>query len=763
PGRVRYARDLMQRRRVRAETTTMSRLYVAEPVFSPTGAVADHRLAIQAGLVGQLAAAIANELGMTAVAPATGLNEVQQKWVATVAADLRRAGSRAVVVVGEAQPPVVHAIAHAINVQLGAVGTTVELTEPVAQPADPQDLVTLTEELRAGSVELLVIIDSNPVFTAPADLNFAEAMKQAKQVVVLNPYEDETAVQASWFIPLAHPLESWSDARAYDGTVSIIQPLIRPLYSSRTAHELLAVLNGAIGTTDYDSVRTYWQQQTGLDNAAFDDFFKRALSTGVIEGTRLEPVNVSLVAGLQLQAPPPTTGLELLFRPDPAIWDGRFANNGWLQELPRPMTKLTWDNAALVSPRTAIRLLNLPFDPASLAAPGRARDQALERLTGENGRMIDITTPVGTLRMPIWIVPGHADDTITVTLGYGRTHGGRVAEGAGFNVYRLRQSANPWLVAGVSATAVNERYLLVSTQDHWTLEGRDVVRAGEFVRFKEDPKYIAKEVYAEKYGSPERKPQYQSLLPGFDYSTGNQWGMVIDLSACIGCNACVVACQAENNIPIVGKNEVARGREMHWIRIDRYYAGEDLDNPEAYLMPMTCAHCEQAPCELVCPVAATVHDAEGINNMVYNRCVGTKYCSNNCPFKVRRFNFLQYSDLTTESLKLMRNPQVTVRNRGVMEKCSYCVQRISAARIKAKVEGNRPIRDGEVVTACQQVCPTEAIVFGNINDPNSRVAQLKQQPHNYTVFDELNLKPRTSYLARVHNPEESLDGGHSAG
>lgn len=763
PGRVRYARDLMQRRRVRAETTTMSRLYVAEPVFSPTGAVADHRLAIQAGLVGQLAAAIANELGVTAVAPATGLNEVQQKWVATVAADLRRAGSRAVVVVGEAQPPVVHAIAHAINVQLGAVGTTVELTEPVAQPADPQDLVTLTEELRAGSVELLVIIDSNPVFTAPADLNFAEAMKQAKQVVVLNPYEDETAVQASWFIPLAHPLESWSDARAYDGTVSIIQPLIRPLYSSRTAHELLAVLNGAVGTTDYDSVRTYWQQQTGLDNAAFDDFFKRALSTGVIEGTRLEPVNVSLVAGLQLQAPPPTTGLELLFRPDPAIWDGRFANNGWLQELPRPMTKLTWDNAALVSPRTAIRLLNLPFDPASLAAPGRARDQALERLTGENGRMIDITTPAGTLRMPIWIVPGHADDTITVTLGYGRTYGGRVAEGAGFNTYTLRQSTAPWLVAGVSAVVTNDRYLLVSTQDHWTLEGRDVVRAGEFARFKEDPKYIAKEVYAEKYGSPERKPQYQSLLPGFDYSTGNQWGMVIDLSACIGCNACVVACQAENNIPIVGKNEVARGREMHWIRIDRYYAGEDLDNPEAYLMPMTCAHCEQAPCELVCPVAATVHDAEGINNMVYNRCVGTKYCSNNCPFKVRRFNFLQYSDLTTESLKLMRNPQVTVRNRGVMEKCSYCVQRISAARIKAKVEGNRPIRDGEVVTACQQVCPTEAIIFGNINDPNSRVAQLKQQPHNYTVFDELNLKPRTSYLARVRNPEESLDGGHSAG
>lgn len=768
PGRVRYARDLIQRRRVRAETSTMSRLYVAEPVFSPTGAIADHRLAVPAGMVGQLAAAIiATQLGVTAVASATGLNEAQQQWVAAVVADLRRAGNRAVVVVGEAQPPVVHAIAHAINLQLGAVGMTVEYTEPVAQPSDPQDLVTLVNDLRAGSVELLVIIDSNPAFTAPADLGFAEAMRQAKQVVVLNPYEDETAVLATWFIPLTHPLESWSDARAYDGTASIVQPLIRPLYSSRSAHELLAVLNGNIGATDYDLVRAYWQQQTGLEDAAFDDFFKRALSTGVIEGSRFAPVQVTLVSGLRLEAPAPSAGLELIFRPDPAIWDGRFANNGWLQELPRPMTKLTWDNAALVSPRTAIRLLNLPFDPASLSAPGRAREQALERLAGENGRMIDVTTPAGTLRLPIWIVPGHADDTITVTLGYGREHGGQVAAGAGFNTYRLRVSATPWLISGVSATATNERYLLVSTQDHWTLEGRDVVRAGEFARFKEDPKYIAKEVYTEKYGSPEQKPKYQSLmpgsLPGYDYSVGNQWGMVIDLSACIGCNACVIACQAENNIPIVGKDQVSRGREMHWIRIDRYYAGEDLDNPEAYLMPMTCAHCEQAPCELVCPVAATVHDAEGINNMVYNRCVGTKYCSNNCPFKVRRFNFLQYSDLTSESLKLMRNPDVTVRNRGVMEKCSYCVQRISAARIRAKVEGNRPIRDGEVITACQQVCPTQAIVFGNINDPNSQVAQIKQQPHNYTVFDELNLKPRTSYLARVRNPSEALDGGSHAG
>lgn len=371
PGRVRYACDLMQRRRVRAETDTMSRLYVAEPVFSPTGAIADHRLAVSAGMIGQLAAAVANQLGVAAVAPATGLNEKQQQWVSAVVEDLRRAGSRAVVVVGEAQPPVVHAIAHAINLQLGAVGTTVEYTEPVAQPSDPQDLVTLVNDLRAGNIELLVIIDSNPVFTAPADLGFAEAMRQAKQTVVLNPYEDETAALATWFIPLTHPLESWSDARAYDGTATIIQPLIRPLYSSRSAHELVAALNGNIGTTDYDIVRAYWQQQTGLEDAAFDDFFKRALSSGVVEGSRFAPVQVSLVNGLRLEAPAPSAGLELIFRPDPAIWDGRFANNGWLQELPRPMTKLTWDNAALVSPRTAIRLLNLPFDPNSLSAPGR--------------------------------------------------------------------------------------------------------------------------------------------------------------------------------------------------------------------------------------------------------------------------------------------------------------------------------------------------------------------------------------------------------
>jgi MoCo/4Fe-4S cofactor protein with predicted Tat translocation signal len=756
PGRVRYARDLMRSRRARVDSGAMSRIYVAEPMMSQTGTIADARVALTAAEVGQAAAALAARLGVAGVAAPTALPARAEAWVAAAVDDLRAAGSAAVVVAGEAQDPAVHAIAHAINAALGAVGTTVEYTAPVARPSGTQSLAELADELRAGAVELLVVIDSNPAFSAPADFNFASALTQARTRVVLNAYEDETAAGAQWFIPLTHPLEMWSDARAYDGSAALVQPLILPLYAARTPHELLAVLNGAAGSTDYDLVRAYWKQAAAIeDDAAFDVFFKQALSDGLIADSRFAAEAVTPVAGLQLQAPTVGSGYELIFRPDAAVWDGRYANNGWLQELPRPVTKLTWDNAALVSPKTAVVLFGLAESSADLTGPNR--EILLEALTKENGRKISVTTPLGTLELPVWIVPGHAERTITVTLGYGRSRAGRVGNDAGFDLYRLRSSSALWLQADVTVAAVNQRYLLASTQDHWTMEGRDIVRSGEFAAFRADPKSIKIEAYTEKYGSYENAPDYQSLLPAFDYSTGNQWGMAIDLSACTGCNACVIACQAENNIPIVGKAEVAMGREMHWIRIDRYFGGDDFDNPEVYMMPVTCMHCERAPCELVCPVVATVHDAEGINNMVYNRCVGTKYCSNNCPYKVRRFNFLQYSDIESPSLALGRNPSVTVRNRGVMEKCTYCVQRISAARITAKVEG-REIRDGEVISACQQVCPTEAIIFGNINDVQSKVARAKAEPHNYTVLDELNVKPRTSYLARVRNPNAALAG-----
>jgi MoCo/4Fe-4S cofactor protein with predicted Tat translocation signal len=763
PGRVRYARDWIGGRRVLAETEEVSRLYSLEPVLSNTGVVADHRLRLKAAEIGQAAAYIAAALGV-AGAPQASVPEEARAFLDAAIADLQGAGANALVVVGEYQPAAVHALGHAINAALGAVGTTVEYSDPVVANADDQTaaLRELVNDLNGGAVEVLVVLGANPAFTAPADLNFADAMSRARLKVVLNFHDDETAALADWFVPAAHSLESWSDVRAFDGSTTIVQPLIMPLYGGHSPHELLAAILGQSGQTDYDVVRAYWQQQSGAaDEEAFNEIFRRNLHAGLVEGSALPARTVALQSGVQYTRPAPAEGLELIFRPDPSIHDGRYANNGWLQELPKPITKLTWDNAALVSPATAISLLGLPFTVEDLSSEdNEVAQHNLERLTQANGALVELRYLDRTLQMPIWIVPGHADNTVTVTLGYGRgERAGRVGANTGFNTYSLRTSDAPWFGGDLQVTEVGSTYQLVSTQDHWTMEGRDIVRVGNFEEFKANPRYISEEVLEHEFGNPEQEFDSNlptNLPPPWDYSKGNQWGMLIDLTACIACNACVVACQAENNIPVVGKTEVAKGREMHWIRIDRYFAGANYDNPETYVMPMTCQHCEQAPCELVCPVAATVHDAEGINNMVYNRCVGTKYCSNNCPYKVRRFNFLQYQDTTTPSLKLMRNPDVTVRARGVMEKCTYCIQRISATRIRAKVEGNRPIADGEVTTACAQACPTQAIIFGDINNPQSQVALLKAQPHNYTVLNELNTEPRTSYLPRVRNTNQAL-------
>jgi molybdopterin-containing oxidoreductase family iron-sulfur binding subunit len=778
PGRVRYARDWINGRRVIEGVEEVSRLYIIEPVLSNTGIVADNRLRAKAAEVGQLGAAIASALGV-AGAPQGSVPEAAAAFVNAVVEDLRAAGAQAVVLVGEYQPPAVHALGHAINAALGAVGTTVEYSDPVmANAANASDqnarLRELAADLNAGTVEVLVVLDSNPVFTAPADLNFADAMTKARLRVVNGYYADETAALADWFVPGTHFLESWGDARAYDGTTTIVQPVILPLYGGHNAHNVLSALLGQITQSDFDVVQGFWQTQSGLEGEAFDTFLKGSLNNGVVPNTALPARPVTLAANIAYNLPAPAEGLELVFRPDPSIYDGRYANNGWLQELPKPVTKLTWDNAALVSPSTAIRLLNLPFSPNELATEDNELAQRnLERLTQSNGTLIELRYQGRTLAMPIWIVPGHAENTVTVTFGYGRGEAaGRVGAETGFNTYSLRTSDAPWFGPGLEVRVPGGSYELVSTQNHWTLEGRDIVREGVFARWREDPKYISKEVYKEEYGKDTPGPGtdgYISVLPGangnplpgFDYSVGNQWGMVVDLTACIGCNACVTACQAENNIPVVGKAEVAKGREMHWIRIDRYFAGSNFDNPETYVQPMMCQHCEQAPCELVCPVVATAHDAEGLNNMVYNRCVGTKYCSNNCPYKVRRFNFFQYQDTNIESYKLMRNPDVTVRNRGVMEKCSFCVQRISSVRIRAKVEGQRPIQDGEVITACAQACPTQAIIFGDINNPDSQVAKYKKQGHNYSVLAFLNVLPRTSYLARVRNPNEALGDGES--
>jgi MoCo/4Fe-4S cofactor protein with predicted Tat translocation signal len=758
PGFAAYARTFTDGRKVRKGSEAMNRLYVVEASPSTTGTMADHRLPFKADAIAMFGAALAARFGIGSTS--ADLEVHAADFLTTLAADLDEHRGSSVVVVGEQQPPVLHALAHAINAALGNVGSTVRYHEPVeALPTlQTAEIAALAAELNAGLVQTLIIIGGNPAFDAPGDLRFAEKLTTAATVVHLSPSINETSALATWHIPQAHTLESWGDARAFDGTVSIIQPLIEPLYGGKTAHELLAAMSGDAAAAGYDLLRSYWS--TRIDDAAWHD----ALAQGVLEGSTAATISPTLLTDAVTGAtiPMPSGSLELVFRPDPSIYDGSYANNGWLQELPRPLTKLVWDNAALMSPRTAIKLLGLSIDPNGLAvADDRQRQINLEAMTKINGQVVRITYRGGAIELPIWLLPGHVEDSITVHLGYGRSQAGRVGDGVGVNIYPIRTSDAMWFGSGVEVTNTGRTALLVSTQDHWTLEGRDIYRVGAFEKFKQDPKYIAKEVYLEEYGR--ETSDYLSLQPGDDYAGRNAWGLTFNLNACVGCNACVIACQAENNIPIVGKAQVAVGREMHWIRIDRYFAGDDLDNPSTYMMPVTCMQCEKAPCELVCPVAATVHDYEGINNMVYNRCVGTKYCSNNCPYKVRRFNFMQYSDIDTASRKLGYNPDVTVRNRGVMEKCTYCVQRISGARIAAKREAvaagssTYTIADGVIKTACEQACPTGAITFGDINDSASRVAQWKAEPHNYGLLGFLNTKPRTTYLARVRNPNEELE------
>ncbi|OFV85558.1 MAG: molybdopterin oxidoreductase [Acidobacteria bacterium RIFCSPHIGHO2_02_FULL_67_57] len=723
---VRSARDFINRRRVSPTNSQMNRLYVVETTPTNTGAMADHRLPLAASRMDGFALALAHRLGVAVQAGSVVLSKRETKWLEAVARDLERHRGRSVVVAGDEQPAAVHALAHAANHALGNAGATVVHTDPVeANPVDQtESLRALAADMEAGRVELLIIVGGNPVYTAPADLNFAERLARVPLRVHWGLYEDETSYLCHWHLPAAHTLEAWGDARAYDGTVTIQQPLIAPLYGGRSAHELLATVAGQTGRSGYDVVRGYWKTRSGAKD--FEAFWRRAVHDGVVTGTALAPRAVTLArdfAARVLVFRLEVGGPEIVFRADPSVYDGRFSNNGWLQELPKAQTRLTWDNPCLVSPATA------------------------ERLGLGNEDLVELRYAGRTVRAPVWISPGHADDSVTVFLGYGRERAGRVGTGAGYNAYALRTTAAPWFGAGLEVRKTGERYPLACTQEHHSMEGRQLVRAATLEEFRHNPEF------AHEMG--EQPPPGLTLYPERQY-TGYAWGMAIDLNACTGCNACMVACQAENNVPIVGKEQVARGREMHWLRIDRYYQG-GLENPEVYHQPVPCMHCENAPCEVVCPVAATVHSDEGLNDMVYNRCVGTRYCSNNCPYKVRRFNFLQYVDEETPSLKLLRNPDVTVRSRGVMEKCTYCVQRINAARITAEKE-SREIRDGEIVTACQAVCPAGAIIFGNINDPKSRVAQLKAEPRNYGLLAELNTRPRTTYLAKLRNPNPELEG-----
>ncbi|HEY3914640.1 MAG TPA: TAT-variant-translocated molybdopterin oxidoreductase [Verrucomicrobiae bacterium] len=709
PNSLRYAREFAANRKAREPQNEMNRLYSAESGVSITGANADHRLPLQWAQIQIFALALASRL--QAIPSAAELPaSPDEKWISAVTQDLSQHHGECLVIAGDNQPPHVHMLAHLLNHKLENVGTTVTYTNSAeANPISQlESLTELNEALAKGEVNTLIILGGNPVFTAPVDFNFGESLARAKFKVHLNANVNETSRLCDWHIPENHFLESWSDTRAFDGTISIIQPLILPLYEGRSAHELLDAIAGVPARSDYDIVHEYWRANN--PGKEFEMDWRRTLRDGLIQSSALPARNIS---PRQFEVTlPKATGdtLEITFRPDPTLWDGRFANNAWLQELPKPITKLVWDSAALISPALANR----------------------EKLS--NGDIIEITARNRKIETPVWITPGQPENTIALQFGYGQT-------------YALRASDSPWSVSNARITKTNRTYNLVTTQDQHVIdsEDRQILREGTFDEFKTNPDFVHQN---------SESPSETLFNPAEFKYDGYRWAMSIDLSACIGCNACVLACQAENNIPTVGKKEVARGRIMQWIRVDNYFRGNP-NNPEFTHQPVPCMHCENAPCELVCPVGATIHDKEGLNLQVYNRCVGTRYCSNNCPYKVRRFNFFQYADYKTPSFKPMRNPNVTVRWRGVMEKCTYCIQRISAARINSEEQG-RKISDGEIRTACQQVCPAQAIVFGDLSNPHSAVSKIKSHPLNFLMLGQLNTRPRTTYLARLKNPNPAL-------
>ncbi|HEX4749265.1 MAG TPA: TAT-variant-translocated molybdopterin oxidoreductase [Bryobacteraceae bacterium] len=714
PAALAYARQFSKKRSVDNGNTPV-RLYAIESTPTVSGSIADHRFPVKSSAIPSIAYQLAKACGVNA--PDSGA--ASPVWLNAVAQDLQNSKGQCIVVAGEYQPESVHLAAWAINSALGNVGKTVRLLEGV-EADNTHGIEELTGDLNAGKVEVLVILDSNPVYSAPGALNFVSAIRKARLVVRLGQFFDETSRYSHWHVPAAHSLETWSDARAFDGTTTIIQPLIAPLYENKSAHELLSILMAKPDQSAHDIVKGYWQSQ--LKGGDFDTIWKTSLHDGWIAGKTVNTINAGGTVALpNLQ--PAIADLEVVFRPDPTIGDGSWANNGWLQELPKPQSKMTWDNTVAISPKDA------------------------QRMNVTIGDMLKVIVNGQSATGPAWILPGHAENSVTVYLGYGRTASGKVGTGIGYDAYPIQQVNTPWNAPG-TISKTGEHYRLANVQETQTMAGREPVRATDLVEYRKTPNFpTAEEPPLDKA---------TTLYPPWPYE-GYKWGMTIDLNVCTGCSACIIACQAENNIAVVGKDQVARGRHMHWIRVDRYYAGNDIDNPEIYNQPVPCMHCEDAPCEVVCPVAATVHSNEGLNEMVYNRCVGTRYCSNNCPYKVRRFNFYLYSDWNTESLRGMRNPDVTVRSRGVMEKCSYCIQRIQESKIQTEKEG-RSIRDGEVVTACQQVCPTQAITFGNLNDKGSAVARKQALPRNYGLLDDLNTRPRTTYLGFVRNSNEALSG-----
>jgi len=719
----------------------LSRLYVVESQFSLTGANAEHRLRMQGGDVEAFASRL--QYTLLGLSRPTTVGAKYEKFLAALAKDLGAAGSKALVVAGPRQPAVVHAIAHQINQFLGATGSTVTYTKATTTDrveSGVDALKTLAGEMTGGQVSTLIILGGNPAYTAPADLQFGAALAKVANSIHLGAYDDETAAAAKWHLPEAHYLETWGDARSTDGVVAIQQPMIEPIFGGKSAVEVMAVLLDSEDRKGYDLVKNYWTSQWPA--ASRDNTWKKALNDGVLAETNAAEVKPTVDAK-RIQAAPAATaasGIEVGFVPSATTWDGRFANNAWMQEAPDPITKLVWGNVALISP-----------------AMGREKGW-------KDGDMIALTRGNLKLEAAVMIQPGHADNAVTIALGYGRPRAGTVGANVGFNAGLIRTSDAFWFSQGFSIAATGGKFILANTQEHGSMEEPQLVAS-----IKPNKRPLVRETTIEEYKKNAKVieamnevPELDSVYPQLKWE-GLQWGMAIDLGACTGCSACVVACQAENNVPSVGKDQVLRGREMHWLRMDRYYVGS-VDDPRAVEQPIPCMQCENAPCENVCPVQATTHSPEGLNDMAYNRCVGTRYCANNCPFKVRHFNFLDWHKnflerrrIEPELMQMVYNPDVTVRMRGIMEKCTYCVQRIQEARIATKTDGRREFKGEGVVTACQQTCPADAIAFGNINDPNSKVAKLKKQERNYAMLAELDVRPRTTYLGRLRNPNPELE------
>ena len=783
----------------------MNRLYVVEGLMTLTGSNADHRLRVSTGGVFAVAAALLAEaleqssstggdsqIGAlkNSLRQIAATANVSGEWVAEAIKDLSSHKEHSLVVAGYRQPVAVHLLALALNVVLGNVGHTVDFQS--SRAASAGSIAALKQSLDSGSVETLVVLGGNPSYDAPSDMDWATTQKKAGEVIRLGYYDDETSEGVAWHLPQTHFLESWSDAETSDGSRVPVQPLIAPLFGGFTENEALARLLKVEDSSGHALVRATFDADI---SGASDESWKTFLHDGFVANSAAATVALNAsnfkwnavapaILNAETAPPPSADAIEVVFHRDASMDDGQFNNNGWMQEYPDPMTKLTWDNVALVSRKTA------------------------KALGVSNGEIIKVNLNGASVSGPVWVQPGMSDFSIGLALGYGRTKAGRIGgfkgQAVGFNVNPIRSSSTPYIASEATVEPTGQSQELAATQDHWSMEGRAIVREANLEQFNEKPDF-SHHMGLEAHGSHIPHDAEGNPLPIYEHpynvreslkSEIHQWGMTIDLNRCVGCSACVIACQSENNIPIVGKEQVAKSREMHWMRIDRYYSGGAqakaelngleaegdqqnqswIDDPQVVTQPMLCQHCESAPCESVCPVNATVHDHEGVNIMAYNRCVGTRYCSNNCAWKVRRFNFFDYNKRPLEALykgpmaerpkddldivAMAKNPQVTVRMRGVMEKCSFCVQRIEESKIQQKVaardSGDVAVPDGTIKTACEQACPADAIVFGNTLDPESRVSKLKASPRNYSVLGFLDTRPRTTYLAKVRNPNPAM-------